>query len=313
MYLGSWPRTWKGSSLSVVSLRAILSFRTYLNVSTLLFRARVLLTYTALALHGVRSASSLGPSDSASQQARPYSTSDIDTLLERSDAPSVRPEFLPASVLWYYDDCKTDKTYGTIVTASNSCRLKMSIAIHRPDGSRIPKLEFGYVRRDADLIVQKLRTLIESDPRMMRALNSKPLTKTLARTLFKAEYRRAILELEEEHKLLRLCSSHWKADMMIGQAFPRANDADVKMEPHHEQELSQPPTAPIPQASKRALELSPGPKSPSVMRVQKRSKDVHSKQKTTGSMAPPNNREFPFQSSDHWLTLAHRKSTPCSA
>jgi hypothetical protein len=273
----------------------------YLKVSNTLFRAQgsTKRSHTALALHGVHTASSLGPSDSASQQARPHSTSDIDTLLERLDAPSVRPEYLPASVLWYFDDCSTDRTYGTIVTASNSCRPKMGIAIRRPDGSKIPNLEFGYMRRDADLIVQKLRTLIESDSRMMRALNSKPLTKTLARTLFKAEYRKAILELEEEHKLLRLCASHWKADMMIGQAFPRATDPEVKVGTHCGQDLSGPPTSPIPQVSsvaKRSLELSPGPKSPSVSRVQKRSKDntALSGQKTSGSMVPPSQREFPI-------------------
>jgi hypothetical protein len=159
---------------------------------------------------------------------------------------------------------------------------------------------------------------------MMHALNSKPLTKTLARTLFKAEYCRAILELKEEHKLLRLCSSHWKADMMIGQAFPWANDAEVKMEPHCRPDLSKPPTAPKPptmpilqasNAAKRPLELSPGPKSPSVLRIQKRSKDntAHSKQKTTGSTVPPSHGEFSYLTKLRTLlTFTHRESTPCS-
>jgi hypothetical protein len=259
----------------------------------------------ALALHGTDSqASSLGPSNSISQHTRPNLASDIEKLLASVDAPPMRPHYLPASVLWYFDNCQTDKTYSDIITAVNSCRPKMNLAIRHPDGLKIPSMEYGNVQHSTDIIVQKLCRLIHSDPRMTHTLNSKPPTKTLVQTLFKAEYRQAIFELKEEHHLLCLCSAHWKADMLIGQAFSQRNDAEGKAATVYGQDPSKPPTLPILQVldaapantAKHSLELSPGPKSPSVLHSQKCAKDdaMLSRQKTTGPIAPPSHCESAF-------------------
>ncbi|KAI9446301.1 hypothetical protein H4582DRAFT_2052374 [Lactarius indigo] len=139
-----------------------------------------------------------------------------------------------------------------------------------------------------------------------RAGDPKSRTRSFIKNLFKPEYDRAILELEAEQRLLRLCYAHWKADVLIGQVFTRRNEAEGKAASNRARAASsfppdatsEPPTAPIPQVwnvapvnvAKRALELSPGPKSPSASQVQKRSKDgiAPSVQKTVGPSVPAN-------------------------
>jgi hypothetical protein len=111
-------------------------------------------------------------------------------------------------------------------------------------------------------------------------------TKSNIKKWFRAEFNQAILKLEAEKKYLCLCSAHWKADTMIGQAFLRLSDAEHK---HRAREASSVPNplsqrdrvpASVPvlsvepaNSAKRALEWSPGPKSPSASHAQKRSKD----------------------------------------
>ncbi|KAH9051131.1 hypothetical protein EDB83DRAFT_2522222 [Lactarius deliciosus] len=217
-------------------------------------------------------ASSLGPSDSASQQARTDVMKDkaIEDLLERVEPPPLRPDFLLTTVLWDFDDCYTDKTLGDIITDDNK----------------------------SELIVQRLIKFINSDPRSAGAgLKTRP--KTFIKKYFMAEHYQAVLDLEAEQKLLRLCSAHWKADAFITKVFLERNKEKVKATtnsvPATSPQFSQspePPTAFNPQirevapmkAMKRALELSPGPKSPSASHAQKCNKDntVLSRQKTVG-------------------------------
>ncbi|KAH8995850.1 hypothetical protein EDB86DRAFT_3077415 [Lactarius hatsudake] len=241
---------------------------------------------SSLGLHTEESrASSLGPSDSASQQMKFDLAYDkaIESLLETVEPPSVRPHFLEKEVLWYYDDCATDKKYGDIITPMNMYRPKMNLAIRRPDGSKVSTQDTA-----------------------MHANDPKSRTKSFIRNAFKTEYNQAILELEAEHKLLRLCDVHWKADTLIGLIFLQRSLAKSKaaaasnrahaassIPPDDTLEL---PPAPIPQAqdvapvnvAKHAFELSPGPKSPSALQAQKCSKDgiAPTGQKTTGPPVP---------------------------
>ncbi|KAF8267516.1 hypothetical protein EI94DRAFT_1801601 [Lactarius quietus] len=249
-----------------------------------------------------RTASSLGPSDSASQLTR-FNSPDlasektIDLLLERVEAPSVWPSCLPQSVLWNYEDCLTDKSAGDIVTELNKHRPKMQLAIHCGDGS------------------------------IISSLDSKLPTKSNIRKWFRQEYSQAILELEAKQKLLHLCSGHWKADTMIGQAFLRHSDAENKWaalrahaassssnfsEPLQAMPASIPnmDMAPPFNAAKHSLEMSPGPKSPSATHAQKRSKDetLISGKKNTGPSVLPNQNH---RHAAHKLTLTflHRPAT----
>ncbi|KAI9441585.1 hypothetical protein H4582DRAFT_2073751 [Lactarius indigo] len=266
-------------------------------------------------------ASSLGPSDSASQQTRTDVMKDkaIEDLLESVEPPPMRPEFLPKTVLWDFKDCETDKSQGDIITDKNKSRPKLSLAIRRPNGTKISNAELSNMRRSAEMIVQKLINFVNSDPRSACAGAPKARTKTFIKKYFTAEHYRAVLDLEAEQKLLRLCSAHWKADAFITQVFLQrskekamaAMNAAPATSP--QSNLSpEPPTAFVPQIqevapmnlTKRALELSPGPKSPSASHAQKRNKDNHvpavSGQKTIGSRGPLNQNQRP----------AARKITP---
>jgi hypothetical protein len=253
-----------------------------------------------------RTPSSLGPSDSASQQQTSLDIAmdtAIDAHLERVEPLSVRPRFLPTTVLWYFGDCAQDTSQGEIVTTQNPNRPKMGRAIRRADGTPISGPEYSNIRRSADILAQDLTRLINSDPRSATYVGEpKKRIRTLIKTVFMAEYKRAMLKLEAEHKLLRLCSSHWKADHMIGQAFSRRKDAErvmttrVGSEPSNVEDSRPPkPSTLIPQAlgatpkkvAKRVFELSPGPKSPSASHAQKRSKDIIVSGQKTTSAGPP--------------------------
>ena len=225
--------------------------------------------------------SSLGPSDSVSQHTVDRA---IDNLLERVEPPSMRPRFLPISVLWDYKDCEKDTSQGVILTASNKYRPRMSHAVRRQDGTMVPSQEYERIRHSADIVVRRLINSTNSDPRAtMHA--STPRTKTFFKKTFQEEYYQAILELEAQQPILRLCSAHWKADALIGQAFLRRNEggkvaacaasSNPNFSDTDDSQPLEPPqrdVAPV-NASKRALDLSPGPKSPSASRTQKRSKD----------------------------------------
>src|SRR6202453_3545633 len=97
-------------------------------------------------------ASSLGPSDSASQLTSSDFQKACDLLQERVESSSMRPSFLLPSVLWSYKDCLTDKSAGDIVTANNRNRPKMTIAIRHGDGSVISYPEYDNIRRSAGLL-----------------------------------------------------------------------------------------------------------------------------------------------------------------
>ncbi|KAI9445340.1 hypothetical protein H4582DRAFT_2053391 [Lactarius indigo] len=275
-------------------------------------------------------ASSLGPSDSASQQMRfdPTYNRAIKTLLETVEPLPSRPQFLPKEVLWYYEDCATDKSYGDIITKNNKYQPKMNLAIHCPDGLKVSAQEFANIQHSTTIIVQKLTNLISSDSCMaVRIDDPKSQTKSFVKHLFKAEYDQAILELEAEQRLLRLCYAHWKADTMIGQVFVRQNKVDAKAASNRARttssrlsdDTSEPPPAPVPQVwdiapvnvAKCAFELSPGPKSPSALQAQKRSKDgvSLSGQKTTGPSVPSNCKysiQRSFNTNSYLHTEPHR-------
>ena len=253
--------------------------------------------------------SSLAPSDSASQQQKvsPDSLTEAEklkaynTLLESVYAPSVRPWFLWPSVLWDYEDCEKDTTEGIIVTESNKRRPRMKLAIRRPDGSKVSSLEWLDIRRATNLFVKQLLDFILSDPRNAGL----KLTKTVIKNMFGNKYNEIVLALEAEQKLLRLCSAHWKADMLIGQALVRWNDKESKAAMRHRADSSNPnsfdakhsqlPAARVSDSArvnvaKRVLESSPGPKTPSAMHTQKHQKDdAILRTKTKGP--PSNNRE----------------------
>jgi hypothetical protein len=260
----------------------------------------------AVSSRGVDSGvSSLGPSNSASQQQASQDLA-VDKLIEDilTGLKSLHshPPYLPITVLWDYGDCEKDTSEGAIITKSNKSRPRMQLAICHPDGTKVSSNEYSNIRHTVDIIIQKLIKLIHSDPHSaLYAGDSRLQTKSFIRKFFKVKYDQAKLSLEAEQPLLHLCLGHWKADNMIIQALSRRSDVEratntvratsVNSGPSNVQD-SKPPEpstallkAVVPvNASKRAHELSPGHKSPSVSRMHKHSKEnTVSGQETVGS------------------------------
>lgn len=245
-------------------------------------------------------ASSLGPSDSASQQTGsqqflldPATERRMEALMELVEAPPTRPSYVLKSVLWDFEDC-LDPAEGVVLTEANRNRPRMAFAIRRTDGRLISGQEYRIIHRAAKAISRALVANLLNHPRSA-VLVGKSRTKKTFLKYFEPEYYRAVLELEAHSKILRLASAHWKADHMIGQALLNQSDADVDVDvdvdpmapaaPHLTRSLPNFPSEPsaafvthisdvVPVAAKRALEMSPGPKSPSAVHIQKRTKDA---------------------------------------
>ena len=109
---------------------------------------------------------------------------------------------------------------GEVVTEANKRRPKMSLAICDSDGNPVSTNEFNNIRRAALKIARELVQKISLDPHAV-VFAGNPWTKVTLKKYFEAEYNEAILKLEAQKKILRLCGEHWKADQMIGQALLR--------------------------------------------------------------------------------------------
>jgi hypothetical protein len=146
----------------------------------------------------------------------------------------------------------------------------------------------------AKAIARALITGISNNPCAV-VFNNKPQTKSTLKKFFGPEYNQVLLKLEAHSKLLCLCSAHWKADHMIGQALLNQGNADADVDTmaplglpssslsHSNKALpSEPYSAFVLQVSdvppinavKQALEQSPGPKLPSAVHTQKRSRET---------------------------------------
>ena len=196
----------------------------------------------------------------------------------------------------------------------------MQLALHNEDGTLVSANLYDNVRVFSDLLVRQLLEKFSVDGRLKAV---KSVTKSVFKSLFFTEYRQAILALEAEEPLLRLCARHWKAETMISQAFLRRGGGGTESKqdghsiiPKPSSVVPVPPSivlkpssivpvpssvvpkpssiVPVPSsivpspatpmlcdvgnmatngASKRSLDLSPGPKSPSASHAQKRTKD----------------------------------------
>lgn len=224
----------------------------------------------------------LGPSDLASQSACSdvNGASEVKHLLSLVEVPSVWPSCVDPSILWYFEDCLTNRMAGDIVMEANRHQLKMHPTLCHENGSLLSSVEFNNVQLFTDLHITRLIELATDNPHL-HCPDSKLLTMSNIKKWFKAKYSQAILELEAEQLYPCLCSAHWKADNMIGQAFLHHSDAECR---HHTQEgppnHGELPAAPILvlrvatiNVAKCAFELSPGPKSPLALHTQKCSKD----------------------------------------
>lgn len=252
--------------------------------------------------------SSLAPSDSASQ-CTPSNTDQaaVQHFLKLVEAPSKQPPCVHPSILWYSNNCTTDKTAGDIVIEANKYQPKTHLILCHEDGSILSSAEYDNIQMSVNLFATRLIELARANHQLCPP-GSKLPTKTNIKKWFKHEYTQFLLELEAEQKYLHLCVAHWKADNFIGQAFQQQSDAEHKCRIHEassmpssQKQCNPAPTPNIPVSSmvttnmaKHAFELGPGPKSPSALQAQKCSKDKSksSGQKNKDPLAMPSNHMY---------------------
>lgn len=176
-------------------------------------------------------APSVAPSDSISRQNSGSTTPTISTPIHQ---PAVRPAEYPVQILWAFEDCKDDPDVG--LTPSNPSRPPMERSIRHADGSLISPAEYSSIRASARLVISDLLAIPRPKNRSAR---TKPRTKSYFRAYFPREWQRAVEKLERHQPLLALCTAHWKAEHVIGNALLKKpsgayNDEDIDDHDDHD-------------------------------------------------------------------------------
>jgi hypothetical protein len=143
--------------------------------------------------------------------------------------PATRPPEYPEEVLWSLEDCKSDPNVN--VSSTNTSRPSMEKAIRHGDGTMITSSEWSAIKVSARAVKADLLSL--PLPRDRRA-KDQSRTKVYFRTYFRREWDSAVAKLESHQPLLALCSSHWKADHVLG------NTLLVKVAEHSDDDQSDP-------------------------------------------------------------------------
>jgi hypothetical protein len=168
---------------------------------------------------------SVTPSDSVSHIGSRLGSDGFGSQTSRSDSrsknmsrshhlqhqPATRPADYPEEVLWSLEDCKADPNVN--VSATNTSRPSMEKAIRHSDGTMITSSEWNAIKVSARAVKADLLSL--PPPRDRRAKDQKR-TKVYFRTYFRHEWDSALAKLEMYQPLVALCSSHWKADHILG-------------------------------------------------------------------------------------------------
>jgi hypothetical protein len=119
----------------------------------------------------------------------------------------------------------------------------MDRVIRQEDGTLISTLEWNAIKASARLLKHELRLL--PTPADRRA-QIQPKTKVYYKTYYPREWSHAVQRLEEEQPLLRLCSSHWKAEHVLNNTLMngRHNDNDGNSDDSDDSAKKQKPVAP---------------------------------------------------------------------
>jgi hypothetical protein len=159
---------------------------------------------------------SIHPSDSISQARAGSQVSQtrsrVSLLPTIQTQPAIRPQQYPFEVLWNLEDCQRDPDID--IQDSNKSRPSMDRAIRHPDGTMISDSEWSAIKASARRIANELSALPDTS-RQSRMRK----TKTFYRTHHAREWTNAIMRLEAEQPHLRLCSSNWKADHVLGNSL----------------------------------------------------------------------------------------------
>lgn len=220
---------------------------------------------------------SLGPNDSISQErsgsaGRPRAPAPAPSV-KPTPRPLVRPEDLPESVLWTWEDCQNDPLVG--LTASNRSRPPVHKVIRHKTGTGVTPSQWKSIRASALAVTSStLAGLTTRDPRAANV----PRGKRYFKTFFPKQWEAALLELEAAASILTLCAGNWKADLVLGTVSSKAPTT------------APPSCAPSPHSSsQRSQSLVPPPPPPSKSgpsRLQTQKTPAGSKSKRTRDSSP---------------------------
>ena len=153
---------------------------------------------------------SVSPSKSLSQI--PSRSIPPQSLLQQNDQPAIRPFNYPPEILWLFKDCEADP--NVIMSASNRSRPPLAACIRHEDGTLITTAEYNAIKASGHNIISNHLTNLP-EPRDKLA-KGKPRSKTWYASWYRKEWLAARLDFEVQQPLLRLCSSHWKAEHILG-------------------------------------------------------------------------------------------------
>ena len=124
---------------------------------------------------------------------------------------SGRPLQYPQTVLWTFEDCKTDPSID--FTAANEARVALHKIIRHANGTMITNSAVKAITSRARPIVNKILARVPSH------IQHKEIGKVYFRTTYPTEWDAGCEELETAQPLLRLCAGHWKAEFVLAQVI----------------------------------------------------------------------------------------------
>ncbi|KAF8266666.1 hypothetical protein EI94DRAFT_1802865 [Lactarius quietus] len=126
--------------------------------------------------------------------------------------PSVRPSHYPPTVLWLFDDCKTDPSVH--LSAGNKSRPPMQDIIQHKDGQVITVDKWKLIRQSA-VVIAHAHLDVLSTSHLPPSAASLPRKIVFYRCHFLKEWLQAVRALEVLAPLLSLCGGTWKAEKAL--------------------------------------------------------------------------------------------------
>ena len=139
--------------------------------------------------------------------------------------PAGRPDDLPSTVLWNYNDCMNDTNRVEIFTSGNPNRPCMEKALRNKDGTLLTTDAYNRVRSTVRAIAaQLLRLPAKLLPGQTRDTGSR--TKRYFTNVYPQEWTNALRMVEYMQPVTQMCSAHWKADHLLSQHLRNISSAD---------------------------------------------------------------------------------------
>lgn len=185
-------------------------------------------------LDTIRSTFSLSPSDSAS-----VAESATPTLINQ---PVVRPDEYPQEVLWNLQDMRSCPHFK--ITSHNKSRSPVHRCLRTLTGSIISESQWIDIRHHATAIVREIL-----HPLAKHSSDNSTFRKNYFRENWPRKWEDAIAKIEARHPILRLCSFHWKADLVLKHILVSSPGKITTTPPPPPLSLPPPETAPTPSSS----------------------------------------------------------------